>query len=357
MAGYFKVSMDAARAIVEATDGPELLAGYITVCGYAFGSNRGSTAAGAKAIRQTLGCTDHRSKRIMADLRSLRFGERGELGLLTTTRRRVGNAAVHNIEPWEGEYAYLPALLIGRHPEHGASLAKALASEKHDAATIRDALLLLLHVYARTDYGEWFGCPPDAMAYQHWKRDGYAGDDFELGLQGMVGTLSLWLVGKPDDWTVPKTVIAALFGQADDAATARFWAALWCLRDLRQVVDVVSVQTGGRAYPLWVYSVAYRDSLRLMGITPDIGKEAQLAACDSGLDPDNNVIRYAIDELDRDGSGLFYCVGANPTVRTVIVPRLHAPTPVNMDGLTEAGTVTKQIWRQLRQARRLERAA
>lgn len=356
MAGYFKVSMEAAIRISEASEGPELLAGYVTVCGYSFGEKRTKTAAGAKAIRLTTGCTDFRSKRIMNELRTLRFADKG---LLSLTSNKVGNAAISKVEQWDGVHAYIPSLLLERHPEHGAALAKLFQDEVSNRATLRDALLLLLHVYSCVDYAEWFGCPPDAMAYQSWRKEGFGGNDFELGYQGDVANLPLWLVGEPTDgtWTAPKAAMALLFGDDEQSASNRFWAALWCLKRLSLVIPVVSVQTGGRAYPLWVYNVAYRDSLRELGVVPDLGTETQRAANDSGLDPDNYLIRYAIDEMDRSGTGLFYCVGSNPVVRTVVLPRLHAPTPVNLDGIEEAAVVTRNLWREVRAARRQERTA
>lgn len=198
--------------------------------------------------------------------------------------------------------------------------------------------------------------PPDQMAYQEWRLDGTAGEAFKLGYQGEVASLSLWLTALPEDgeWHVPANVITGLFGEG---GRERFWAALWALVDSYTVIRVVSVQTGGRAYPLWVYSRGYRESLRELDVVPDLGAQAQLAACDSGLDPDNYVIRYAIDEMKREGTGMFYCVGSNPTVRTVLVPRLHAPTPMNMDGLREAAIITRGLWREIRAVRKLQRAA
>jgi len=358
MAGYFKVSMDAARALVADSDGPELLAGYTTLCGYAFGKDREITAAGAKSIRLTTGCTDHRAKRVLRELLSFRYGERGGSGLLEATTKRLRNAAIYHLPHWDGEYSYLPSLLLERHPEHGSPLARLISADE-ERAVIRDALLLLLHVYASTDYAEWFGCPPDTMTYQDWRHDGYGGDDFELGMQGTVGDLTLWLVAENEDdtWRTPLAVMTSLFGADEEIAKSRFWPAWWCLRKSGLTVPVISVHAGGRAYPLWVYSAAYRESLKDLGIVPDLAKEAQLAACDSGLDPDNLVIRYAVDELERAGSGLFYCFGVKPTVRTVIAPRLHAPTPINLDGLKEAAAVTRDIWRRIRASRRAERAA
>ncbi len=354
MAGYFKVSMDAARVIVNASEGPETLAGYITLCGYAYEKERLATAAGARAIRLTIGCTDFRSKRVMAELLSMEIGTDGQRGLLSQTERRKANAIVYRLKAWDGTHAYLPSLLLERPPEYGSSLAKLLARESDEREVIRDALLLLLHVYANTDYAEWFGCPPDTMTYRKWRQDGYAGEDFELGHQGDMAGIPLWLVAEDDDgvWHVSPTVIRSLYGEEANLAEARFWSAWRCLRDSGLVLEVVSVQTGGRAYPLWVYSSAYRESLKEHGIISDLGRETQLAACATGLDPDNLVIRYAVDECDRQGTGMFYCVGAKPIVRTVIAPRLHAPTPLNLDGLKEAANVTKEISRKIRAARR-----
>lgn len=359
MAGYFKVSIDAARAIANASEGPELLAGYMTLCGYAFDKGRDVTAAGAKAICLTTGCTDYRSKKVLADLLSHGLDDFKQRGLLKMTERRKGNAQVYQIVAWEGEYAYLPSLLLNRHPEYGSPLARLLARDEEDREVIRDALLLLLHIYANTDYAGWFGCPPDVMAYQKWRQQGSAGDDFELGHQGDMAGVPLWLVAETQDgtWYTPTKVMRFLYGDDESRASERFWNAWGCLNASGLALTIVSVQTGDRAYPLWVYSKAYRESLKEHGIIPDLGREAQLAACATGLDPDNMVIRYAVDECDRRGTGLFYCVGTKPTVRTLVVPRLHAPTPNNLDGLKEAAIVTNEVFKKIRKARKLERVA
>lgn len=355
MSGYFKVSMAAARAIVDASDEPDLLAGYITVCAYAFGPNREVTAAGAKSIRQTIGCTDFRSKKVMRELLTFQADYSSPAGLLAPSGKKKANADVYNMERWEGAFAYLPSLLVERHPEHGSPVLRLLRAES-PAAVIRDALLLLLHVYTVTDYAEWFGCPPDAMPYRTWESSGTAGDDFELGLQGKVGGLELWLVAEPqtETWHVSPEVIADLFGAAED----RFWDAWWCLLASGSIVPVISVQTKRTTYPLWIYSKGYRQTLaENHGVVADLGREAHLAACSSGLDPDNLVMRYAVDEMDRRGSGLFYCFGSPPKVLTVVVPRLHAPTPINLDGLQEAAAVTKGILKTIWAARKADRQA
>lgn len=359
MSGYFKVSMSAAKAIADASDGPDLLSGYITLLAYAHGPKRDLVSGGAKVIRQTTQCTDFRSKKILKRL--LSFGEDQGLpsGLITPTGRKKANADLRSIELWGGEFAYLPFLLVERHPEYGSHLAQLLQLDQPDSA-IRDALIVLLHVYTVTDYAEWFGCPPDTMPYKEWNQSGSGGQDFELGYQGDVGALQLWLVSEREEeaWRVPRQVVAGLFGSDSEDNMARFWRAWDCLIQAGSLVTVVSVQSGGRAYPLWVYSKGYRQSLAEQhGIVADLGREAQLAACSSGLDPDNLVIRYAVDEMGRAGSGLFYCFGKSPKVRTVVAPRLHAPTPINLDGLKEAATVTRSISREIRAARLADRQA
>ncbi len=357
MAGYFKVSMDAARAIVEVSECPRLLAGYITLCAYAFGDGRAITAAGAKSIRQTIGCTDHRSKRILADLCARRFGERADKGLIHPTSDQKRNARIYRIERWDGEDAYLPALLVERLPNEGSTLERLLTTEGRDQETIRDALLLLLHIYATVDYAEWFGCPPDLMVCKSWQQDGTAGDDFQLGLQGQIGSFPLSLVAESESWSMPAGLAASLYSGCEGAATARLWQAVDCLKKTGLIVAVASVQTSGRAYPLWVYNASYRDSLRRFGIVPDLAKEMHRAAGDSGVDDCNMVMRYAVNEMEGAGSGLFYCAGNHPTVRTVIAPRLHAPTPINLDDLRDAAETTTQLWEQVNKARRIQGAA
>ncbi len=359
MSGYFKVPMAAARAIVGVSEGPSLLAAYITSRKYAYGTKKDVTAAGARSIRLSTGCTDHRSKKLLRELLSFQEDHSSSSGLLELAGWKKLNATAYRLPPWEGEHAYLPALFLERHPEHGSPLLRVLSADE-PGSVIRDALFLALHVYASVDYAEWFGCPPDTMVSMTWDQSGVAGDDFELGYQGHVGDLPLWLVAESQDatWQVPAKVVSQLFGPDPTTGQARFWAAWRCLLATRSVVPVISVQTRGRVYPLWIYSPAYRDYLsREHEIVPDLGRETQLAACSTGHDPDNRVIRYAVDEMNGTGSGLFYCVGKDPIVRTVIVPRLHAPTANNLDGLTEAAAVTRDISRTIRVARRADTAS
>lgn len=349
--GYFKVSMDAARAIVNETDDPNMLAAYVTVCSHAYGEDRRMTAAGAKAIRQGAGTTDYRSKLLLADMKALCFGERT---LLKPTPLWEGNAPIHYIEQWGGAYAYLPNLLTKKGPTEGQSmLAKLVGSSEHDPDVRRDALLLLLHAYAVVTYADWFGCPPEEMAYREFRLEGEL-HDFTLGHYGDMGGATLWLAGATETWRAWPRVMTSLFGEDEDRAKERFWPALWCLIDLGLLVTVISVQLNdGRAYPLWVGSPGYRKSLDFHGVVPDLAIHIHNAACATGYDPDNHVMRFAVEDMERQGSGLFFCVAKKkPVVRGVLMPRLHAPTPINQEGLQEAATDTLHIKRAVQKARR-----
>lgn len=365
MAGYFKVSMEAAKAIVGESDNALALAGYMTLCNYAFSHKRDVTAAGAKCIKQTLGCSHFRSKKILDSLRAMRFGTRGESGLITTTDRMKANAPIHRIEEWPGEYAYVPSLLFERNGDEPAPIARLVDISDYPGCTARDALLLLLHCYASTDYSGWFGCPSDLMASQEWRLDGYAGDDFELGYRGDVGNLSMWLVGEPEEgkgqWTAPRTVILSLFGPDLELARERFWIALRCLQESGLTVRVLTIQQKNLSYPLWIFSPEYRTHLSShFGRIGDLAMDVHRVAGGTDVDYDNLIIRYATGEtgdLGSYGTGVFFCLGSDPRPYLVIAPRLHAPTPINLDGIRESAATADELRRDLRTARRLNRDA
>lgn len=341
--GYFKVSMDAARNLVESSQGPELLAGYITLCSFRYGSGRRLTAAGAKSIRKATGCTDWRSKRVMDDLRALRFGEKGENPLLTKTGRPKGNAAEYELHEWDGSHAYVPALLVD------AGLKRLCAGA--DRETCRDALLVLLYLYANTDYAGWMGAPPDYFAYQQWETDGlrWAGDaELELGHAGTVGRNEVWLVALPaeDTWLMPHRLCRDIFGTDAEAVTEQFWCALWFLLDSGTVCKVGVVTTGNEQYPLWVFNRTLRESLNEHhGIHADLATHVHRLALSADFDPDNLLMRAAVgDDRESSGTGLFFCVGPQVCgVHTLLIPMFHAPTPINLDGLKEVAVTTQGI--------------
>lgn len=366
MAGYFKVPLAAARAIVDASETPDLLAAYLVLRRFAFPPSRAEaaprnlTAAGAKAIRLATGVTDFRSKRLMDDLRSLRFGDRGQHGLIEPTGRNKGNAPLYKLPAWDGPDAYLPALLLDAHPTQGTAVHRILDSEATPEVQ-RDALYLLLHLYATTDYAGWMGAPHDLFAYQAWERDGARGEmDFELGYAGQAGPLKVWLVALPkdDEWTMPYRLVENLFGSATDENKERFWPALWLLLNSGLVCKVAVVANGRETYPLWAFGPSFRDALAERGIHGDLAAQIQLLACQVGFDPDNYLIREATGE-DRGsgGTGLFFCIGNNPVVRTLLVPRLHAPTAVNNDGLDEVAKITASLRRRINAQRSAARWA
>jgi hypothetical protein len=89
------------------------------------------------------------------------------------------------------------------------------------------------------------------------------------------------------------------------------------------------------------------------GVVPNLAMLIHNAACATGHDPDNLVMRYAVEDMERQGSDLYFCVAKKkPIVRGVLAPRLHAPTPINLEGLEEAGGATVEIKRAVAKARR-----
>lgn len=366
MAGYFKVPLSAARFIVEQSDTPDLLAAYMVLRRYAFppkrdgSAPRNLTAAGAKAVRLATGVTDFRSKRLMDDLRALRSSERGELGLIETTGRSKGNAPVYKLPAWDGPEAYVPALLLDSHPTHGTAVRRILDCAATPEVQ-RDALYMLLHLYARTDYAGWMGAPHDLFAYQAWEREGASGEmDFELGYVGQQGPLHVWLVALPkhDEWTVPQRLFQSLFGVTDDLTKARFWPALWLLINSGLVCKVAVVANGRETYPLWAFGKSFREALAERGIHGDLAAHVQSLANQVGFDADNYLIREAtIEDREAEGTGLFFCIGKDPVVRTLLVPRLHAPTAVNNDGLDEVAKITTSLRKRIDAQRQAARRA
>lgn len=362
MAGYFKVPLAAARNILELCEGPELLAGYMTLRRHAFGSTRNLTAAGAKAVKVATGCTDWRSKRVMDDLRTLRFGEGEGLGLVESTGRKKANAHLYRLPTWGGVDAYVPALILDRHPEYGSAVLRICQCDSEPSVQ-RDALYLLLHLYSLTDYAGWMGAPPDVFVHQLWERDGSrcpGNADHELGYYGREGDIDLWLVALPEDhtWTMPHRLCEALFGDATELTRERFWRALWCLLGCGAVCKVAVVSNGRDNYPLWVFSPAYRKSLEELGIKPDLADSIYRLASDAGYDADNYLIIDATSEdREPEGTGLFFCVGKDPKVRTLLIPRLHAPTPVNLDGLREIAAITGALALKVANQRKKARSA
>lgn len=343
---YFKVPMAAATAIAEASDDVNLLAGYAVLCRFAIPKEYTRTAAGAKAIRKALGLSDYMSKQVLSDLLVLRSGARGERFFIQPTGFMVGNAREYGLGQWDGAMSYLPDLLIQGSPAPLARIVGAQAAPE----VRRDALLLFFHVCANVDYARWFGVDPESFVYRGWSREGTGsadGIDLDLGHYGHVDGLDFWLMrdagvglqlGK-------RNVAAALFG-AGDAGVNRFQAAFTLLLERGMLCRVAIVEAGGTTYPLWVFSEAYREGLRRNNITSDLGHSTYNAADRAGLDPNHLIVSAAISgNREARGTGLFFVVtkrGELPTVRTVYAPTVHAPTPMNMEGLREVDARTRE---------------
>lgn len=370
--GYFRVPLEAAKALSGDTDDADLLAAYMTLWRFAYGAGpqRDRTAAGARAIRKALGCTDYRSKRLLRDLAALRYGPTGEQGLVvpmvdwneahnTSYPAIKGNADLYMLPPWGRDHAYLPSLLMDEYAP-GTSPISRLCAADAEPSQRRDALLVLLHVYSAVDYGDCMGAPPDAFASGAWTHEGstdVASMDFELGHLGSHAGLHFWLVRETDrDRLVARCDAQAILGGEEDEAWERLWTATYFLEREGFLCRVAVVRRGRDSYPLWVYSPAYREVLAAMGLNAGLAAEFHRIASDADLDADNYLIRAATDpDREREGTGLFICATTTkraPVIQTVFAPRLHAATPTNLDGLQDIARRTAEWERLLRVASR-----
>jgi hypothetical protein len=328
MPGYFKVSLEAARQLVNASERPELLAGYLILCEGAYGLKRRVTSHGAKSISKYSGCTDWRSKWVMNILGSLRCGDRGTYGFIEKTDQRQANAAIYLLGDWPGQEAYVPSLLIKPRGDIDAPLRLVLQGDG-DAAIKRDALHLLLHLHANTDYAGWMGAAPDVFPSQSWDVGGsrpVGGVNVCLGQVAAFGDAGIWAVAPPtaDVWQTPKGFPEILFGQTPDAPE-RARRGLRFLLEYGLACKAAVVIDGSESYPLWLFNPAYRESLRAeFGINAGLAHDFYSLVGDSHKRP----ISRALNQNRRhECTGVYFCVArSTPAVRTVLVPRLHAPT-------------------------------
>lgn len=358
---YFKVPMAAARAIAGSSDGADTLAGYLVLNRFAIPRDYQFTAAGAKAIRTMTGMTDFRSKQVLRDLLQLRFGEHGARFLIAMTGQQVRNARKYELGRWDGEIAYLPDLLTQGERTPLSRLTQADVPPE----VRRDALLVLLHTYARVDYANWLGVEPEAFVYTNWTAEGVVRvgtNDFELGLYGKTAGLGFWLMCEdPEGLRIGKRNNTQSLIGAGEATDARLHDACNLLLGLGMLCRVAIVQSGRTTYPLWVFSRAYRDALSRSGVTSDLGRLIYNAADARGFDPDNHIIRHATEAgAHISGTGLFFVAGIGdqpPIVRTTLAPMFHAPSPLNVDGLHEIGSRAKEWTARLDGTRQSQNAA
>jgi hypothetical protein len=355
MPGYFTVPMADARAILAASEGPDLLAAYIVLRDGAYGAARNLSACGASAIRKSIGCTDYRSKHVLGDLLSVTREDRSKI--VTRTGTMLGNAPIYSMQTRNGPAAALPSIFVkvaGRSME--GALHRLCGLEDSEAIK-RDALFLLLYLYSCTDYGGCMAAPADAFAYQEWDRDGVReiGDVVvELDRVGGVDNKTLWLVAPPEaaTWKFSKRV-EALIG-AERAAPA-----LDLLIDVGFVCQVAIVADGRKCYPLWLFNPGYRNSLAELGVITNLAAGIHKLALDLGVEAARDIVVEAVNlEAGSFGTGLFYCVSKRtPTVRSLLAPRLHAPTAQNLDGLQEMRVVTQTMQNEINRWRSRAKAA
>lgn len=340
---YDKINLNVSRFLANSFDGPEQLGGYIGICRHGFGVDRKFTNAGAKKIRLTVGCTEYRSKQVHSDLLSVCEGPDGNGPPLVFAKKVTKCVSRYEISNWGGEFAYVPTLFVD---ECLPRLCKT-----RDRAIVRDALLMLLYIYANVDYGGWMGVPVSKFAYQNWHSEGerVAGyDDFQLGRVADWGDSVIYFVAAPDsdNWMVPGDVPFQIFGGSAEEADKRFWAAFDFLLSNGAICRVAMVSRVRRSYPLWIFNPKLRQGLNeQFSIIGSLGRNFNNLACRRGLDPDNRLMIAAMDaDRERDGTGLYYCAGGNPlNLYTVITPTFYATTPRNCDGLKEIGEVTQEL--------------
>jgi len=343
-AGYFRVSLPVAAALVDATEDPEILAAWLVLRRYAFGKQRELTAAGAQSIAAALSISRYRAGGILRRLLRLRYGERESAFIMSAadwnaaTGHKVppmrGNACVYVMPAPVGDCAYLPDLLI---PSGGGPSWLAGLCEGDNAAAELDALRLLLHLHAVISCADFIGADPGAFPWTKWSTDGDH-EGFELGHAGEHRGRHYWLVAETDRNVMQWTTIKAVTGGLTETHQARFWAALKLLmeRGLLYRIAIVSDARGRLRYPLWVYGESHRARLQAQGICPDLARAFQRQASRARLDAPFELMSHVLSNDIEGGSGLFLCATATPNppiIRTVYAPTFIAPTPENMQGI------------------------
>ena len=349
-AGYFRVPIATAQAIATANPDPDLLAAWLVLRRFAYGTKRELTAAGAKKIAASLGMTRPRAGGLLRSLLAIRFGERGESAVMMTARdwneatgqsvpAMRGNAPVYVTPNPGGDSAYLPDLLIppGDTRSYLADLCEL------DAELGLDALRVVLHAHHNTSCGDFIGADPDTFACTRWVSEGVATGDSELGLIGSTKGRHYWLVMEADSNTATWPAIEAATGGRTDSHVQRFWAGLSAVtrRGLLCRIAIVSDARGRLLYPLWVYGDSHRTRLEQLGIAGDLARKFHRVATRAGFEPASVLASEAMS----GETGVFVCAtptASAPIIRTVYVPTLVAPTPDNMAGMADVAELARK---------------
>lgn len=351
MSGYFKVSVDAARAIAAHSLGPELLGAYLVVLRSQYGDRL--TAAGAKSIATRLGFSDYRSKLLLEKLADFRVeGYEGPLFELTGRMRK--SASVRRAAMWGEEIAYLPCLL----PDGRLKVLLSSDDVEWDEADRRDALLVLTYIYAHADYARCLGVKPSELCWAELSTSPAARSTtparrVKLGRISRVGNQFLWCahLRRPIDWKLADSTGKQVLGGT--GTPVRVKRAIDCLVAKGLLTPVIVVKVPREVFPIWISGDTYADSLgQTYGIIPDLTRHATKLAKHLGV-----LLKDEADDLFRDhesryGSGFYYALAeAEARFLVTLVPKLYAPTPRNLDGLKELAAITK------RRAADIERAS
>lgn len=378
--GYFRVPLEVANLLAVEFRDFEHVAAYMAMWRHAFGPGpiRDRSAAGAKAIRLGLGCTDYQSKRYLRDLKSLRLGEKGDTGIVvpaplwnaehgTAVPERKKNADVYMLPSnprilpqWTGRHAYLPTILFAP-CLLGATPLSRIHSADVDGSIRRDALLVLLHLYAEVDYEQGLGVPGDRFAFCDLNGSGTAEVDsmpFELGYLGQRGPWHYWLFERNEDnWRLPGNLTWTALETNEVNALDRFWLGLDLLERQRLVSRVITVQDGREAYPLWLSSQEHRNGLLdHYGLATDLARCFARAGRHQQIDAAWDLIEARLENPDAPETNLFLCATKQkirPVVQTLYTPRFHATTPVNLGGLVDLARRTTKRSRELDSVQRL----
>lgn len=351
---WFPVPLTVARHLTASFDGPEVLVAYMILCHSRYPErkdkdHRWHTTAGANLMWKATGISRRRCEEAVKTLRQVTIEG---TPVVTKTDIRRGLFDVYRLTEMEGESAYLPTLLVDKvNPD---TILKRLCSADLAHSTVRrDALLALLTLYAVVDYAKAIGAPQEQFLWQQWEFEGWRGvnEEFELGLVDTGPKADLWLVAAPPagTWSFRPSVAETMFLAAPDAGQ-RLVDAVGILSMVGAIKKVAVAQFGDTPYPLWYFNEGVRDQLsRKFGIRTNLADDFQGMAGVSGADANNMLIREAVD-LGADigeGTGLFYCMTApnapEPEVRTLVIPRLYAPTPRNCKGLEYTAETTTNI--------------
>jgi hypothetical protein len=186
------------------------------------------------------------------------------------------------------------------------------------------------------------------MPYQAWDIEGTRHSrEFDLGKAEAAGGAEIWLVSPPEDdrWTCLAKAADSILGHGDEP-TRRMWAALRFLLDNHLLSKVAVVEHDSGRYPLWYFGHAARDGYKArFNVETDLAAKVANMACRTGVDPDNLVMRKAVEE--GCGTNLYYCLRVGTRcplkVYTVVCPVFYAPTPNNLSDLEHVARTCIEI--------------